>query len=163
VLLLGQLTAVFVANLFWFTSAQNRLPLVVPLAFASGPALLALLTYSLQRARHVRPSVGTLATLALCALLIAQAFVPRSRARQPSAAHYYNLANVEESLGLTTQALQHYARATERNPRQPVFWLRLAHLARRADRPDVASYALSRLDALPDVPSEIRSAAAYER
>jgi tetratricopeptide (TPR) repeat protein len=138
-LLLGQLLAVAAANLLWFSSAQNRLPLVIPLAFACGPAVLS----SLERPREA----GWL-PLALCALLCAQAFYPRSRASQPSAAHYYNLANVEESLGQNAAALAHYIRATERNPRQPVFWARLARLAEQSERPDLAASARRRLQEL---------------
>jgi hypothetical protein len=42
--LVGQLLAVLAANLLVFASAQNREPLCIPLAFVSGPALLAIWT-----------------------------------------------------------------------------------------------------------------------
>jgi hypothetical protein len=156
VLLLGQIVAVALANLLWFTSAQNRLPLVVPLAFAAGPGLAGVL----RRIRARAPL--DLAAISSIALLL-QAFVPRHAAARPSSAHYYNLANVEESLGDYGAALAHYRRACERAPQQPMFWLRYAHLARRMRRGDDATRALDRLAALPDVPAAIRGGAERER
>jgi hypothetical protein len=166
-LLFGQLVAVLAANLLWFTSAQNRLPLVVPLAFAAGPgcrglvdALRSVRAAGVSKLRTVRPLMPALIG---CALLAAQAFVPRPAASRPSAVHYYNLANAEESLGRNAAALEHYARAAQRSPKQPMFWLRLAHLARRSGAHVQASAALDRLEALPAVPAAIRAAAASER
>jgi tetratricopeptide (TPR) repeat protein len=155
VVLLGQVCAVLAANLLWFTSAQNRLPLVVPLALAAGPGALAL-----------RAALATRASLLAaisCTLLGAQAFVPRQARQQPSAAHYYNLANAEESLGQNAAALAHYARASERRPEEPMFWFRRAYLARRMQRFDVAGSALDHLERMPHLPAALRRALGEER
>jgi hypothetical protein len=168
VMLCGQIAAVLAANLLWFTSAQNRLPLVVPLAFAAGPGACCAWQLLVQLRRpSTYPRSGAGARLALaaigCTLIGAQAFVSRRAAAHPSAAHYYNLANVEESLGRDREALDHYARAAQAMPKQPMFWLRLAHLAHRAGQPERARRALERLRDLPDVPAGIREAADHER
>jgi hypothetical protein len=166
VMLCSQIAAVLVANLLWFTSAQNRLPLVVPLAFAAGPGACSAwrLLAQLRKPGAFRSSAARLPIAAIsCTLIAAQAFVSRHAAARPSAAHYYNLANVEESLGRNREALDHYARAAQAMPAQPMFWLRLAHLAHRAGEPERALRALDRLRSLADVPAAIRAAAENER
>ena len=168
VMLCGQIAAVLVANLLWFTSAQTRVPLVVPLAFAAGPgACTAWRVLSRLRRSEAVQLNGSAARLPLaaisCTLIAAQAFVSRHAAARPSAAHYYNLANVEESLGRDREALDHYAQAAQSLPAQPLFWLRLAHLAHRAGQPERALRALERLRGLSDVPPAIRHAAENER
>jgi tetratricopeptide (TPR) repeat protein len=154
----GQLGAVLAANLLWFTSAQNRLPCAVPLVVAIAAAsskLSELPLRSLSRA-WVIAALG-------CSLLCVQAFVPRHKATRPTSAHYYNLANVEEALGLYDAALAHYARASAQNPKQPMFWLRLAHLARRVQRPAQATEALDKLAALPQLSPPFLEALEHER
>ncbi|HKU38342.1 MAG TPA: glycosyltransferase family 39 protein, partial [Polyangiales bacterium] len=77
----GITLAILAANLLWFTSAQNRAPLVVPLAFVAGPALDTLL----RRARRELPAAALPhALLAFAALLTAQAFIPRLPTDRPS-------------------------------------------------------------------------------
>jgi tetratricopeptide (TPR) repeat protein len=167
VLLLGLLGAIFAANLLWFTSAQNRAPLYIPLAFASGPAL----EWLWQRARAWRSDAAARtddsrvlgAAALLAALLTAQAFVPRLESQRPSSVHYYNLANAEEALGRHESALAHYTRATEQNPWQPMFWWRRALLARKMGRTSDAALALDRLSALPNAPAVLRDAARREQ
>lgn len=169
----GLMLSVLAANLLWFTSAQNRAPLIIPLAFVSGPALLALWSWGRARqpwraqADGSHPAAGEPAPTALAvicaALLGAQAFVPRLSTARPSSTHYYNLANAEEALGRHDAALEHYALASERNPKQPMFWWRRAHLARRTGRIEEARYALRRMTALPDLSPELRRAAERER
>jgi tetratricopeptide (TPR) repeat protein len=166
VLLLGLLGAILAANLLWFTSAQNRAPLYIPLAFAAGPAL----EWLWQRARTWRSDAAAradsrvlAAAALLAALLTAQAFVPRLEPQRPSSVHYYNLANAEEVLGRNESALAHYTRATEQNPRQPMFWWRRALLARKMGRTSDATLALDRLSALPNVPAVLRDAARREQ
>jgi hypothetical protein len=151
----GLVVATLVANLAWFTSAQHRVPLYIPLAFAAGPAIQMLV----QRARRevpasALPPLAWIAALVLCA----QAFYPRQAAERPSSTHYFNLANVEEELGRHEEALAHYALATERNPKQPAYWWRRALLARRMRRIDDARLSLDRLLALPDLPPKLRDA-----
>jgi hypothetical protein len=154
-MLFGMLLSVLAANLIWFTSAQNRAPLIVPLAFVAGPALDTLM----RRLRGELPAAALPnALLGVLALLMAQAFVPRMPTERPSSTHYYNLANVEEELGRNEDALRHYTLASERNPRQPMFWWRRASLAQRMRRLDEARFALDKLAALPDLPPELRNA-----
>ncbi|MGD8862928.1 MAG: tetratricopeptide repeat protein [Myxococcales bacterium] len=116
----GQFAAVLAANLLVFTSAQNRLPLSIPLAFVAGPGMLAIAA----RVRSTpRPAFrASLPAMALAALLTAQAFWPRTRdVNRPSSVHYYNLAAVEEALGRVDDAVEHYRIALQRQPDQPVF------------------------------------------
>ena len=160
--LAGQLIAVLAANLLVFTSAQNRVPLCVALAFAAGPGLLAIWARVQRVATHgfEAPRLA----LVCGALLFVQALWPRiGGATQPSSVHYYNLAAVEEELGRLNDAAAHYARAVQRNPRQPMFVLRQAHVLRLAGRAAAARAALDRLQVMPDVPQELRMAADHER
>jgi 4-amino-4-deoxy-L-arabinose transferase-like glycosyltransferase len=161
IVLLGQVFAVLAANLVIFASAQNRVPLSVPLAFASGPALLALF------ARARRLSTGFEAApiaIALSLALLAQSFWPRlPTPDQPSSFHYFNLAAVEEAIGRDEAAALHYGRAAKRNPREPMFQLRQAGVLRRLGRTAEAGAVLDRLDVLRDVPEAVRSASAQER
>jgi tetratricopeptide (TPR) repeat protein len=158
----GQLIAVLSANLLIFTSAQNRLPLCIPLAFAAGPGLLALWALA-RRLPHpvwqARP-----AALAASALFALQAFVPRSQqADRPTSVHYYNLAAVEEALGRLEPAAEHYRRAAERNPKQPMFHLSRARVLRRLGHKAQAQAALHQLARLPDLPEAVRKAASDEQ
>jgi tetratricopeptide (TPR) repeat protein len=137
-------------------------PLSVPLAFVAGPALLALLA-RLRRTAGPAFEAGPLG-IALCALLFAQAFWPRLPAvDQPSSVHYFNLASVEEAIGRDEAAADHYGRAAKRNPREPMFRLREAHVLRRLGRARQAASVLDELEALPKVPETIRAAAVAER
>jgi tetratricopeptide (TPR) repeat protein len=158
----GQLFAVLSANVLFFTSAQNRLPLCVPLAFTAGPALSALAEV-VRRTPHPHFRASPL-SLAVAGLLCAQAFVPRSQQTdRPSSVHYYNLAAVEEAIGRLESAAHHYQRAALRNPKQPMFHLSRARALRQLGRTQEAAAALSQLAALPDLPPALREAAAQER
>ena len=156
VLLVGQVFAVLAANLLWFTSAQNRLPLVVPLAFAAAPALEGL-------AQLKRPSRGWLLAAISCGLLGLQGFVPRKAVTRPSAAHYFNLASAEETLGWNDAALHHYVRATELRPKEPMFWFRLAYFARKVGRAQEADFALRQLEGMRGLPGALERAVRSER
>jgi tetratricopeptide (TPR) repeat protein len=160
--LAGQIAAVLAANLLVFTSAQNRVPLVIPLAFLSGPAVLGLF----GRVRQLSAATWELGAgaLALSALLFAQACWPRlPEVERPSSVHYFNLAAVEEAIGRDAAAAEHYHRAVERNPREPIFQLREADVLRRLGRRADAAALLDRLDARDDIPRAVRSAVAQER
>jgi len=154
--LAGQLTAVLAANLLWFTAAQHRMPLVVPLAFAAGPVLEASLVRRTWR-------VGSRLAMAFAAMLALQAFWPRPAPVRPSAAHYYNLAAAFESLGRYPEALAHYQHAITRSPKQPMFYLRFARLAVAVHRDAAAQTALETLRTLPDVHPDIARAAERQR
>jgi tetratricopeptide (TPR) repeat protein len=160
--LVGQLAAVLAANLLVFASAQNREPLCVPLAFVSGPALLAI--WARMRPAAAREWEASPLALALGAALLLQAFWPRLPGTdQPSSVHYYNLAAVEESIGRLDEAALHYAHAAQRNPREPVFQLGEARALRQLGRTRDAQAVLDRLLAAPDLAPMVRGAAVQER
>jgi hypothetical protein len=158
----GQLCAVLAASLYAFASAQNRAPLYVPLAFAAGPGVLALVAR--VRGLDAHGFRASRAALVVAALLCAQAFWPRGpRVELPTSVHYFNLAAIEELLGRDGPAIAHYAAAIERNPKQPLFHLRLARALRRDGQMAAASAALDRLQAVPGLPAELQQALASER
>lgn len=158
--LYGLVVATSVANLVWFTAAQHRLPLYVPLAFAAGPALDTIL----RRVQRVVPANALpIAACVVAALLCAQAFYPRVESPKPSSTHYFNLANVEEDLGRPEAALAHYALATERNPKQTAYWWRRALLGQRMRRLDDARFSLDQLLALPNLSPSLRDATTAAR
>jgi hypothetical protein len=158
--LYGLVLATLVANLVWFTAAQHRLPLYVPLAFAAGPALDAIV----RRLRRTAPAGALpIAAWVVSGLLCAQAFYPRVASPKPSSTHYFNLATVEELLGRPEAALAHYALATERNPKQTAYWWRRAVLAQRMRRLDDARFALDQLLALPNLSPKLREATTAAR
>lgn len=159
----GQLCAVLAASLYAFASAQNRVPLYLPLAFAAGPGLLALYSFARRAGAGAEFRVMRWA-LVIGALLCAQAFWPRAPGvERPTSVHYFNLATIEEALGRDAAAITHYRAAVERNPRQPLFHLRLARALRRAGQLQAAEAALDRLRAVPGVPFELQRAAEFER
>jgi len=158
--LYGLVFATLVANLVWFTAAQHRLPLYVPLAFAAGRALD---TIARRLGRALPASALPIPACVVAALLCAQAFYPRVASPKPSSTHYFNLANVEEVLGRPEAALAHYALATERNPKQTAYWWRRAVLAQRMRRLDDARYALDQLLALPNLSPALRDATTAAR
>lgn len=130
--LLGQLGAPLAANLLFFTSAQHRLPLIVPLALLAGPGLLALLADVRGRLAPGQASSQTkpLPTWLLLTALLALAQGPwlRTRAHAPHPVHYYNLALAQDSIGEPRDALASLDRAIELRPNHAIFRLRRAHL-----------------------------------
>jgi hypothetical protein len=133
---LGQLLAPLAANLLFFTSAQHRLPLVIPLALFAGPGALAAVKTiqagapAVTTLRGVRPP---LALVVVAALALLQGPWPRSRQTHPHPVHYYNLAMVQDSIGEPLAALASLDRAIELRPEQPIFHMRRAHLRVRLD------------------------------
>jgi tetratricopeptide (TPR) repeat protein len=153
--LVGLCLATLVANLVWFTAAQHRVPLYVPLAFAAGPAIDSIF----RRLRNELPAAALpIGACVAAGVLLVQSFVPRVADPKPSSTHYFNLANAEEELGRPEAALAHYALATERNPKQAAYWWRRAILAQRMRRLDDARHSLDQLLALPDLPPKLRAA-----
>jgi tetratricopeptide (TPR) repeat protein len=177
-LLGGQLGAIAAANLLVFTSAQNRVPLVVPLSFVAGPALLAL-----WQAWHARSSSssnnnnnsaqggfatselgGGRALLVVAALATAQAFVPRAASQQePSSVHHFNLAVVLEELGRDAEAARAYGRAARKNPEQAVFALRHARALRQSGQSAAAARELDRAETLGGLPPALARELQQER
>jgi len=158
----AQAVAVIAANLLFFTSAQHRLPIVVPLAVFAGPGLVWLVSGwrgdgSASERRTWRW------TVALMVAVLAQAQWPRQRARGPTAVHYYNLAIAYVRLGQPRQAVAAFDRAVQGRPDHPVMLIERATLLRRHGEIDRAEADLEQLSALPEVPPWIERRVANER
>jgi hypothetical protein len=157
----GQVVAIVIANTLVFTSAQNRVPLVIPLAFVAGPAIEAL--YAKIRRLPSRLEARPL-MLVVAGLMCAQAFWPRlPEPGRPSSVHYYNLGAVEEQLDRLEDAEVHFRRAKEQNMRQPMFWLAHGRVLRRLGRFDEALESLTYIIRMPDVPDNVHRLAHAER
>jgi hypothetical protein len=159
-LLGAQALAVVAANLLFFTSAQHRLPLVVPLAVVLGPGLAWL--WEGLRARGAERRAWGLA-LGLAALVLAQGAWPRQRRDGPTPEHYYNLAIAHVQLGQPREALAAFDRAVGHRPDHPVILIERATLLRRLGHLDAAAADLERLAALPEVPPWIARRASEEQ
>jgi len=159
-LLGAQLLAVVAANLLFFTSAQHRIPLVVPLAFAMGPGLCWLVRRPPSESASRRAWWWT---WALVAVVLAQGAWPRQRTEGPTAEHYYNLAIAHVRLGQPHQAVPAFDRAMELRPEHPVIAIERATLNRRLGHFDAVLADLDRLSSMPDVPPWIQARAAEER
>lgn len=126
--LAGQIGAPLAANLLFFTSAQHRLPLVIPLALLAGPGLeLALVAVRGRLSRARRRTLPRWLTL-LVVLALVQGPWPRSPRSGPHPVHYYNLAMVQDSIGEPREALASLNRAIALRPQAPAFLMRRAHL-----------------------------------
>ncbi len=159
-LLGAQLLAVVAANLLFFTSAQHRVPLVVPLAFALGPGLCWLVRRPSESSKSRR---SWWLSWALVAAVLAQGVWPRQRTEGPTAEHYYNLAIAHLRLGQPHQAVPAFDRAVELRPEHPVIAIERATLNRRLGHFEAVLADLDRLSVLPDVPPWIQARAAEER
>ncbi|GEM_PF-1257779 len=144
-LLAGLTLAPLAANLLFFTSAQHRLPLVLPLAVLAGPGLLALYA-GIQRwisrlpAPPLTPGLASPSRIiwVLAAIALVQGAWPRMEVDRPHPVHYYNLAMIQDQIGDPLDALASFDRAIEAQPRQPIFRMRRAHLRVRLDDLDGA-------------------------
>jgi hypothetical protein len=163
--LLGQVVAVFAANVIFFTSSQHRLPLVIPLAFVAGPALVGLWPGFVRDRGEPAPWPGRPRgwVLAVAAALFIQSLWPRLSAHEPTAVHFHNLALVLDEGGSPRKALETCDRAVERDPDHAVMRLQRARLARRLREYDKAQIDLDHLGQLADAPTWVRSQAARER
>lgn len=149
-LLGGQVLAILVANVAFFTSSQHRVPLAIPLAFLAGPALVRVWC-GVRRPPTDRRATGL--WLAVGFGLALQAIAPRARRVEVSAVHYYNLAVVQQWIGEPRQALDTLDQALRERPREPLFLLERAKLNLRFDYVYESLWDLDALDALPDNPA----------
>jgi hypothetical protein len=153
----GQLFAIAAANLLFFTSAQHRLPLVVPLAVLAGPGLLALVERVRARVRGeaapVEPAPISTTSLVIALVIAAQAFVPRSSRTHPHPVHYFNLALVQDDTGDPRDALASLDRAIELRAGDPIFHGRRAHLRFRLADLEGAAEDLAIVFASSDAPA----------
>jgi hypothetical protein len=165
VVLLGQVAAVLAANVVFFTSSQHRLPLVVPLAFLAGPALIGLWHRFVRGESEPAPWPGRPQrwVLLAAAVLFLQSLWPRLSAREPTAVHYHNLAHVQDEGGAPRQALETCDRAVQRAPDHAVMRLQRARLARRLREYDKAEADLAHIEQLTDVSTWVSRQAGLER
>jgi 4-amino-4-deoxy-L-arabinose transferase-like glycosyltransferase len=151
--LVGQAIAMLVANLLFFTSAQHRLPLIVPLVILAGPGAVAVV-------QRPRLAIGWwIAAL----VLIGQGMVPRIDRATPHPVHYYNLAVVQDEIGEPLAALHSLDRAIELRPHQAIFRGERAHLRVRVGDLDGADRDLEVVFAAPDAPTWVLERAALDR
>lgn len=123
----GPFAATLFANLAFFTSAQHRLPLVVPLAVlaALGVRRAAALWRDRRRPAPDGPGKVHVLLAVLAALIVAHGARPRVRDPRPSSAHYYNLSLAYRNVDDVERALVAIEHAVERDPDQPLY--RLEH------------------------------------
>lgn len=159
--LAGQVFATLAANLLFFTSAQHRLPLVIPLALLTGPGLLALIATirSWNATRKGQADGGSrlpVMLLVVAGLSLVQGPWPRSHREQPHPVHYYNLAMVQDSIGDPRAALESLNRAIALRPDQAIFHMRRAHLRVRlldldgAERDIAVIDSIAKREGVPD-------------
>lgn len=158
----AQALAVVAANLLFFTSAQHRLPLLVPLAVGLGPGLSWLLNGWRSASTTSEKRAFGLAW-ALAALVLVQGVWPRQRVEGPTPEHYYNLALAYVRLGEPQHAVAAFDRAVEHRPDHPVILIERATLHRRLGHLRAAEADLDRLAALPDLPPWIAGRVDEER
>lgn len=153
----GLAFATVAGNLVFFTSAQHRLPLAIPLCVLAAVGVPHLLAMIRERtfARHR-------IVLGVAIVVLAQAFWPRARLREPSAVHYYNLALAYDHVGEPRAAFAAIERALERAPDQPLMLLSRAGFHRRFGELAAAQADLDRVLANPQLPAWARAAAEEE-
>jgi hypothetical protein len=158
----AQAFAVVAANLLFFTSAQHRVPLVVPLGMLLGPGLVWLAAGPRSvAAGHDRRTWWLCA--ALVAVVLAQGAWPRQRREGPTPEHYYNLAIAHVQLGQPQEAVAAFDRAVGHRPDHPVILIERATLHRRLGHLDEAAADLDHLASLPDLPPWVARRMAEER
>jgi hypothetical protein len=152
----GQALAVVAANLLFFTSAQHRLPLVVPLVAWVAWARPDLAFAAADRRRRIAMVVAAVLAFAFSAI------PPRSRQTEPSAVHDYNLSLALLRIGDPRGALASLDRAVERRPEHPVIRLERATRAREIGELETARADLAVLDEMSDLPPWVRARIADE-
>lgn len=158
----AQAFAVVAANIAFFTSAQHRLPLVVPLAVGLAPGVQWLLGGRRSATSSAERRARWLGW-ALVALVLVQGIWPRQRVEGPTPEHYYNLAIAHVQLGQPLEAVAAFDRAVARRPDHPVILIERATLNRRLGHLDECAADLDRLETLPEVPPWIARRVEEER
>lgn len=157
-----QALAVVAANLLFFTSAQHRVPLVVPLVVFIGPGI----DWLVRGRSHEAAAKGRRwwwGSVILAVVILGQAAQPRHKRHEPSAVHYYNLALAHVRLGQPKLAIAAFDRAVERRPDHPVIRLERAVLHRRRGHLDQAQADLDVLRGLPESTSWVQQRVADEQ
>ncbi|HWB81286.1 MAG TPA: hypothetical protein VG755_40265 [Nannocystaceae bacterium] len=156
--LAGLVLATVAANLVFFTSSQHRLPLAIPLLPLAAVGVVELVEHARDRSWLRAHRV----VLAIAGVLALQAMWPRTPARAPSIAHYYNLAIAYDRVGEPAAAMGAADRAVELAPQRGDVLIERASLRRRAGDFAGAAADLERLATMPDVPEWIRERARFE-
>ena len=152
--LVGLVVSTLAANLLYFTSAQHRLPLLVPVAVAF-PLGVARIREAV-RARH------WLVLTVFAGLLVATGW-PRTHKRSPSAAHHYNLAVAWLYVGQPREAIGSLDRALELKPDHVVIRLERAKLLRERGFFERARDDLDALERQGGLPPWVRARVEHER
>lgn len=151
---LGLVLATVAANVVYFTSAQHRLPLVVPLCLFAIPGARAVM--QARRERKWLP-------VAIAVAVLLATLVPRSKKTRASAVHDYNLAVAWLRLDQPLQARAALDRALDRRPDHPVILVERASLARARGDYDTARRDLEHLARIEDPPRWVSDKADRER
>lgn len=157
-LVVGLAGATVASNVVFFTSAQHRLPLAIPMVILAATGVQR--AWVLARDR-VALRVGRV-SVAVAALLCMQALWPRTSRREPSAVHYYNLSLAFDHVGEPKPAMAAIERALARAPDQPLMLLHRAMLLRRAGDYAGAQADLDRIATIEGVPDWVRDHAMLE-
>lgn len=151
---LGLAVSTVVANLAYFTSAQHRLPLLVPIAVLLPDGVRAI--RSAVRQRRV-------AVLVAFVLLLGSTLWPRSRRTEPTAVHYYNLAVAWFYVGQPDRAISVLDHAVELRPRHSVIRMKRARALREAGEFRRAEADLDVLEAQGELPGWVQRQVVDER
>jgi len=152
--LFGLALCTVAANVLYFTSAQHRLPLVVPMAVLIPEGVRTLREAAKQQ---------RLRTWALFVLLIGASLWPRSRRTEPSAVHYYNLAVAWFYVGQPVRAIETLDHAVELRPDHPVIRIQRARALRERGAFDRAAADLDVLEQQENLPPWVRAQMLDER
>ena len=153
-MVVGLVLATVVANVLYFTSAQHRLPLVVPLAVLVPDGVRALRAAARRRDWRV---------LVVFAILVGASFWPRTRVTKPSAAHYYNLAVAWVYVGEPDEAIATLDRAVEVSPAHPVIRIHRARALRERGLFERARADLEVLERQEGLPEWVQTQLVHER
>lgn len=152
--LLGLAVSTVAANVLYFTSAQHRLPLVVPMAALIPDGVRALRRLAAEKRWGV---------LAIYAALVLASMWPRARKTDPSAVHYYNLAIAWFYVGQPDRAISTLDRALEVNPDHAVIRLQRLTALRERGLFEAAQADLEVLDQQENLPGWVRAKMEDER
>ena len=152
--LFGLALCTLAANVLYFTSAQHRLPWVVPMAVLIPEGIRAL-----RRAASDRRWI----LLVVFAALMSASMWPRTRKTAPSAVHYYNLAIAWFYVGQPDRAISTLDRALEVNPDHPVIRLQRLTALRERGHFEEAQADLDILDQQENLPGWVRAKMEDER
>jgi 4-amino-4-deoxy-L-arabinose transferase-like glycosyltransferase len=158
-LALGHFAAVLLTNLAFFTSAQHRLPLVVPLALFAGRGA--------QAWWNLRSSSSTAHRVGLAGVLVAVGLLallpPRPPRTRTTLAHHFNLAVAYQELGAFSAAADELGRVIERSPQRVEAWLERARCYRHLQRWSEAERDIAQARSLGPLPAWLSQELATEQ